>query len=173
VNWLDIVVLIIVGYSTFAGLRRGFARAVVGIAATFLGIVFGFSFYGWVAAHVFGGMASREFAKLLGFLIVFGVFLLLGGIFARMLARLFKAIGLGWLDHLLGGAFGFVRGLIVVSVLVTVTLAFRPQSIEESKTLPYVIGASNALATITPKEVKDKFREAQENVKKLWSKKPA
>jgi membrane protein required for colicin V production len=173
VTWLDIVVLIIVGYSVFAGLRRGFARAVIGIAATVLGIVFGFSFYGWVAAHLLGGMSSRELAKLLGFLIVFGAFLLLGGIAGRMLAHLFKAIGLGWLDHLLGGGFGFVRGIIVVLVLVTVTLAFRPQSIQESKTLPYVIGASNALAAITPKEVKDKFHEAYENLKKLWSQKPA
>jgi membrane protein required for colicin V production len=169
VNWLDIVVLVIVGYSTFVGLRRGFARAVVGIAATVLGIVFGFSFYGWVATHLLGGMSSRELAKLLGFLIVFGAFMLAGAIAGRVLANLFRWVGLSWLDHAMGAGLGFVRGIIVVCVLVTVTLAFRPQSIEESKTLPYVIGASNALSILTPHEVKDKFREAQENLKKLWS----
>jgi membrane protein required for colicin V production len=169
VNWLDIVVLVIVGYSTFVGLRRGFARAVVGIAATVLGIVFGFSFYGWVATHLLGGMSSRELAKLLGFLIVFGAFMLAGAIAGRVLANLFKWVGLSWLERLMGAGLGFVRGIIVVCVLVTVTLAFRPQSIEESKTLPYVIGASNALSILTPHEIKDKFREAQENLKKLWS----
>ena len=118
-------------------------------------------------------MSSRELAKLLGFLIVFGVFLVAGAIAGRTLAKLFRLIGLAWLDRLLGAVFGFVRAMIVVSVLVTVTVAFRPQSIEESKTLPYVIGASNALAAITPKEVKDKFHEAYEKLKKLWSAKPA
>ncbi len=157
----------------FAGLRSGLSRAVVGIAATVLGIVFAFSFYGWVADHLLGGMSSRELAKLLGFLIVFGVFLVAGAIAGRTLAKLFRLIGLAWLDRLLGAVFGFVRAMIVVSVLVTVTVAFRPQSIEESKTLPYVIGASNALAAITPKEVKDKFHEAYEKLKKLWSAKPA
>jgi membrane protein required for colicin V production len=169
VNWLDIVVLVIVGYSTFVGLRRGFARAVVAIAATVLGIVFGFSFYGWAATHLFGGMSSRELAKLLGFLIIFGAFMLAGTIAGRVLANLFKWVGLSWLDRVMGAGLGFVRGIIVVCVLVTVTLAFRPQSIEESKTLPFVIGASNALSILTPHEVKDKFREAQENLKKLWS----
>ena len=171
-SWLDIIILIVIGYSVFTGLRLGFARAVVGLIATFMGIVFGFSFYGWVADHILGGMSSRELAKLLGFLIVFGTFLLAGALMGRVLAGFFRAIGLGWLDHLLGGGFGFVRGILIVSVLVTVTLAFEPKSIEESKTLPYVIGASNALATLTPHEIKDKFREAQDNVKKLWSKKP-
>jgi len=173
VNWLDIVVLIIVGYSMFTGLRSGLSRSLVGIAATILGIVFAFSFYGWVADHLLGGMSSRELAKLLGFLIVFGAFLLAGALAGRTLARLFRLIGLAWLDRLLGAAFGFVRAIIIVSVLVTVTLAFRPKSIEESKTLPYVIGASNALASMTPKEVKDKFHEAYENLKKMWSQKPA
>ena len=172
-TWLDIVVLIIVGYSVFAGLRSGLSRSVIGIAATILGVVFAFSFYGWVADHLLGGMSSRELAKLLGFLIVFGAFMLAGAIAGRTLANLFRWIGLAWLDRLLGAAFGFVRAMIVVSVLVTVMLAFRPQSIQESKTLPYVIGASNALAAITPKEVKDKFHEAYENLKKMWSTKPA
>src|SRR5260370_26315939 len=157
----------------FAGLRSGLSRAVVGIAGTIVGIVFAFSFYGWVAEHLLGGMSSREFAKLLGFLIVFGAFMLVGAIAGRTLAHLFRSIGLAWLDRLLGAVFGFVRAMIVVSVLVTVTLAFPPQSIQESKTLPYVIGASNGLAALTPKEVKDKFHEAYEKLKRLWSTKPA
>jgi membrane protein required for colicin V production len=95
--------------------------------------------------------------------------MLVGTIAGRVLANLFKWVGLSWLDRVMGAGLGFVRGIIVVCVLVTVTLAFRPQSIEESKTLPFVIGASNALSILTPHEVKDKFREAQENLKKLWS----
>src|SRR5260370_9036968 len=104
----------------FAGLRSGLSRAVVGIAATVLGIVFAFSFYGWVADHLLGGMSSRELAKLLGFLIVFGVFLVAGAIAGRTLAKLFRLIGLAWLYRLLGAVFRFVRAMIVVSVPLTV-----------------------------------------------------
>lgn len=171
-SWLDIVVVVIVGYSMFTGFSGGFARVGVGFAATVLGIICGFWFYGIAAAHVADYVSSRGVANLIGFLLVFGVFVLAGAIVGRILASIFKWVGLSWLDRVLGAAFGFVRGAVIAVALVTVILAFAPvpppPSIVQSKTLPYVIDTSSVLAAVTPHEVKDAFRETKEKVKKMW-----
>lgn len=171
-SWLDIVVLAILGYSVFAGFKGGFARVGIGFAATVVGIICGFWFYGIAAAHVADYVASRGVANLLGFLLVFGAFVLAGALLGRVLANLFKWVGLSWLDRLLGAAFGFLRGAVIAVALVTVILAFAPtpppRSIVQSKTLPYVIDTSSVLAAITPHAVKDAFRETKDKVKKMW-----
>jgi membrane protein required for colicin V production len=103
---------------------------------------------------------------------VFGIFVITGAIVGRVLAKLFRWVGLSWLDRLLGAAFGLVRGAVVAVALVTVILAFAPTpppaSIVQSKTLPYVIDTSSVLSAVTPHEVKDAFRETKEKVKKMW-----
>ena len=64
---------------------------------------------------------------ILAFLVVYPVLmLLLGALIGRLLASLFRWIGLSWFDRMLGTAFGFVRGVLVAIALVTVLLAFAP-----------------------------------------------
>ncbi len=171
-SWLDILVLLIVAYSIFTGFTSGFARVGVGFAATVLGIVFGFWFYGIAAAHIADYVSSPGVANLLGFLLVFALFAVAGAIVGRILASLFKWVGLSWFDRLLGAAFGFLRGAVMSVALVTVILAFAPTpppaSIVRSKTLPYIIDTSGVLAAITPHEIKDAFRETKEKVKRMW-----
>lgn len=172
-SWLDIVILAVIGYSIIAGFMGGFARVGVGFAATVLGILFGFWFYGTAGMHVADYVASRALANLVGFLLIFGAFVLAGAIVGRLLATLFKWVGLSWFDRLLGAAFGFVRGLVISVALVTVILAFAPEppprSIVQSRALPYVIDSSSVLAAVTPHEIKDAFRQARSKVKKIWS----
>lgn len=172
-SWLDILVVAIVGYSALTGFNGGIARVGIGFVATVLGILFGFWFYGVAGSHVADYVSSRGIANLLGFLLVFGAFVLAGAIVGRILAKLFKWVGLSWLDRLLGAAFGVLRGAVIAVALVTVILAFAPtpppQSIVQSKTLPYVIDTSSVLSSVTPHEVKDAFRETRERVKKMWA----
>lgn len=155
-----------------SGFSAGAARVGVGFIATLVGIFAGFWCYGLAAAHIVDYVNSRALANLIGFLLIFAAVVLLGGLLGRLLAKLFRWIGLSWFDRLLGAAFGFVRGILVAVALVTVLLAFAPMppppSIVDSKLLPYVMDASNVLAAATPHEIKDAFRETQEKVKKIW-----
>ena len=50
--------------------------------------------------------------------VVFIAALIVWGVLAWLLSRLMKAVGLGWLDKLLGGLFWLLRGGLVVLVLV-------------------------------------------------------
>ncbi len=172
-TWIDVLLLLVIGFSVLSGFMAGFARVGIGFAATILGILCGFWFYGIAAEPLLDYVSSRTIANLVGFFIIFIGVVLIGAVVSRVLARFFKWVGLSWFDRLLGSAFGLMRGALIAVALATVLLAFAPKppprSIVESKTMPYVIDASNILAALTPHEVKDAFRETKEKLKKLWS----
>jgi membrane protein required for colicin V production len=171
-NWVDYLLILIVGLSVLSGLRAGFARVGIGFAAAIIGIFGGFWCYGIVADHFVDYVSSKAIANLIGFFVIFVGVVLVGALIGRLVAMLFKWIGLSWFDRLLGGAFGFVRGLVVAAALTTVLMAFAPspppRSITESRTLPYVVDAAGILAAATPREIKDAFHDSLEKVKRIW-----
>jgi membrane protein required for colicin V production len=173
VNWLDLVLLLVIGGSVLAGFAAGFARVGVGFAAMILGMFCGFWFYGIVAAYVLDYVNSRAIANLIGFFVILVGVLILGAIVGRILAKFFKWVGLSWLDRLLGGAFGVVRGFLIAAAMVTVLLAFAPspppRSVVDSKLLPYAIDVSNVLAALTPHEIKDSFYATKDKLNAVWS----
>jgi membrane protein required for colicin V production len=172
-SWIDLVLALVIASSALTGFAAGFARVGVGFAALIVGMFCGFWFYGIVAAYVIDYVASRAIANLIGFFVILIGVLILGAIVGRILAKFFKWVGLSWLDRLLGGAFGVVRGFLIAAVMVTVLLAFSPSppppSVVDSKLLPYVINVSDVLAAVTPREIKDSFYATKDRVKAVWS----
>ncbi len=175
-NWVDYLLAAILLFSMISGFSAGFARVGIGTAATFIGIFAGFWCYGLAGAHVYDYVNSRPVANLIGFFIVFLSIVLVGHLLGRLVATVFKWIGLSWFDRLLGGAFGIVRGLLIAVAFVTVFLAFAPNpppaSVTESRIMPYIVEASNVLVLATPHEIKDAFRETREKVKRIWQQRP-
>jgi membrane protein required for colicin V production len=173
VSWIDILLVVVVGFSVLSGFSAGFARVGVGFIATIFGIFLGFWCYGIAAAYVLDYVSSRAVANLIGFFAIFIGVCLIGAVIGQLLARLFKWIGLSWLDRLLGAGFGFLRGVVVAVAMVTVLLAFAPspppRSVVDSKLMPYMLEASNILAILTPRELKDAFRDTKDKVKRTWS----
>ena len=172
-NWIDLLLILVIGSSVVAGFAAGFARVGVGFAAMILGMFCGFWFYGIVAAYVIDYVSSRAIANLIGFFVILAGVLIVGAIVGRILAKFFKWVGLSWLDRLLGGVFGVVRGFVIAAAMVTVLLAFAPSppppSVIDSKLLPYVIDVSDVLAALTPREMKDQFYATKDKVKAVWS----
>lgn len=172
-NWIDVVLVLVIASSVLAGFAAGCARVAVGFAAMIVGVFCGFWFYGIVAAYVIDYVSLRAIADLIGFFVILAVVLVLGAVVGRILAKFFKWAGLSWLDRLLGGAFGIVRGFVIAAAMTTVLLAFAPSpppaSVVDSKLLPYVINVSDVLAALTPREIKDSFYATKDKVKAIWS----
>jgi len=163
----------VIASSVLAGFYAGFARAGLGFAAMIVGIFAGFWFYGIVAEYVIDYVSSHTIANLIGFFVILAGVLILGAIIGYILAKFFKWVGLSWLDRLLGGVFGIVRGFVIAAAMVTVLVAFAPSppphSVVDSKLLPYVIDVSDVLAALTPREIKDQFYATKDKVKAVWS----
>jgi len=171
-NWIDLVLIMVLGLSVLTGLAAGFARVGIGFIAAIVGIFIGFWTYGVVGAYVLDYVSSRQMANLIGFFVVFFGVVIVGAIIGRILAKFLRWAGLSWFDRLLGGAFGAVRGFIICAAVATVLLAFAPspppRSVMESRFLPYLVDVSGVLAAMTPRDIKDAFSAAKEKAQKDW-----
>ena len=114
-GWVDIVLLAIFGVSVLVGLWRGFVFEIV-------------SLLGWLVAFVIANSAGPFLAEFIPFgsgaqvrlwiayIAVFVVILLTCTLLARMLRALVSATPLSFIDHLLGGVFGVLRGALILVV---------------------------------------------------------
>jgi membrane protein required for colicin V production len=170
-NWFDLVLAVVIVVSAIAGLRTGFARVVVGLAATVVGFLAGFWCYRMVATKFAPWIATPVLANILGFLIIFVGIAILGALIAALLSRTLKWVGLSWFNHLLGGAAGFVRGVLVIAVLASVLVAFAPSPtpayLQNSRVLPYANTVAAVLAELAPQQVKDSFLQQMQNLKQF------
>jgi membrane protein required for colicin V production len=172
-NWLDIVLVILVGVSILSAARKGFSREVIGVITAVIALLCGLYFYGSAGAFLRPYASSPGIANFCGFFLLFCGILLLGGIVGILMARLMKFAGLSWFDRLLGAAFGTVKGLLIATALVMAIVAFTPgdsppQSVVDSRLAPYVIDASHVIASMAPRELKDGFRKHYDRVKSIW-----
>jgi membrane protein required for colicin V production len=137
---VDYVVLLVVGTSTIGGVAKGFARSVITTVAAIVGCFLSSSTYGAVGMLIRPMVETERMAHFLGFLTVYLLTLLAGIFLARVLRKAFEKTRLGWLDHLMGGGFGLVRGWAVCSVAYIALAAFpiKVQWIREGATLLYL-----------------------------------
>ena len=171
-SWVDFVFGIILIASVAAGFSKGFVRIGIGFIASAAGIVIASWFYGTAAGWLSPYVTSPGVANMLGFLLVFGVVLTIGALTSQALVRMFKLVGLSWLDRGLGGAFGVVRGLLICVALLMIMLAFAPSktqnAVTDSYMAPFVMESANLLSAITPFEMKDGFRRSYGDIKHAW-----
>jgi membrane protein required for colicin V production len=171
-NWFDILMLFVLFASVASGLKAGFARVTIGLIAAVVGLLFAFWFYKIPAAAIRPYLSSDTFAYILGFVFIFVVIAAVGGLAAMLLAGIFKWIGLSWMDHLLGGAVGLVRGAVVVAALVAAVVAFAPSPtpafLNESSMLPYAESVASVIAAMAPRDLKDAFEQQLDNIKQYW-----
>jgi membrane protein required for colicin V production len=171
-NLLDLLLILIVGSSVVAGFVTGFTRSALSLASAVAGIILGFWFYDTAGAWFVGIAGSTIIANLLGFFVVFALTMLAGNLAGRMFSSIFKVIGLGGMDRLMGAAFGLVRGIFVASAAVAVLVAAMPRPVPEwmrgSSTLPYALGASDVISMLAPQSVKDSFGGSIRELRKTW-----
>ena len=172
-NWLDIVLIVIFAVSVVSGVAKGFARQVIGLAAAVAGFLCALWFYGAAGSFLLPYVSHRRIANFLGFVAILVAFLILGALVGKLLSVLLKWVGLSWLDRLLGGAFGLVRGLVVAIALVLALLAFSPtpppRAVVGSRFAPYVIDAANVCAYLAPREVREGVQDSYAKVKEAWA----
>lgn len=173
VNWFDIVLALLIFASAVSGLRTGFARVVIGLAATVVGFMLGFWCYGLVAVKLMPLVNNTGVANMLGFLIIFVGVAIVGALTAALLSSIFKWVGLSWFNHLLGGAAGVVRGALIVAVLANVLVAFSPSPtpsfLQQSAVLPYADQVASVLSWFAPQALKDSFQQQMQNLKQYRS----
>jgi len=173
VNWLDILIIVVLAFSTIQSLRKGFSREIVGLAASLAALVLAMWFYGMAGSFIAPYVGSARTANLLGFVMVIIAVLLLGSLIGWIVSRFLRTIGLSFFDRLLGAVFGFARGLLITIAVLTAVMAFgpradnnpTPEAVVHSRIAPWVLEASRWFVAIAPMELKQSFRERYSQVK--------
>ena len=112
----DIAVIAILLVSLSLGLWRGLVYEVLSLLGWPLAFVLSRVFANDVVPMMPGEQEAMRI--MLAYAVVFVAALIVWGILVWLASKLIKAIGLGWLDRVLGGIFGVLRGGFVVIALV-------------------------------------------------------
>lgn len=133
-NWIDALIAIIVLGFTFFGLRNGLIREGMSLAGIVVGIILATRF-GDSIASIFGP-ATSELPSAIIFAIIVVTTSALSYWLGALLRRTAKALFLGWADRLFGAIFGFVKGLLISSLILIILslFAFFPALGEKMKT---------------------------------------
>lgn len=173
-NWLDFAFLLFLVIFAFQGFAEGFSRLIVGLVATIAGLLVASWCYDIPATWLLPYVSSKAVANVLGFALIFVLIQIVGGLAGKALSKIFKWTGLGWLDRLLGFAFGALKAVIVGIVLVLILTAFPikpvPDSVAHSEVAPYLIDAAHAVTYLAPRELRQSFRETYDRIRDLWRK---
>jgi len=139
VDWAIIAVL---GLSILLSLWRGFVREAVSLAGWIAAFVIANMFVGEMAAFLQQWIANVTGRYVAAYALLFAGMLMVAGIAGKLSAQVVKVTGLTLLDRLLGTVFGFVRGIIIVLVVVYVLRELAPPQnllwLDESQLMPHV-----------------------------------
>ncbi|MDD4372186.1 MAG: CvpA family protein [Anaerostipes sp.] len=123
-NFILLVLGIYIVMATIGGFRRGFLKSLFGFATWFLTIAIATTVVKEIKEPVANavlkkseGNLSEFFLYVIIFIIVLIILKIIFSIIGRFINKASNVPGVGGLNHFLGGIIGFVKGLVVVSVV--------------------------------------------------------
>ena len=117
-NWIDLIIVIIVVGSTAVSLWRGFGREILSLLNFFAAFVIARMFSPQMSGLLMNVIDSPPLRGVAAFASLFMLSILVGGLIMRVASLLIKFGGLEVFDRLLGTVFGFLRGAVVVLVVI-------------------------------------------------------
>jgi len=157
VTWVDYIILAVLGLSVLIGLWRGLISEVLALAVWIAAFWVAWTFGPQVATYFEHSIPLPSARMLVAYGLCFLVVLLAGALVRFAISRLVESTGLGGTDRLLGMFFGFVRGVLLVTLavfLLGVTPFSRDPWWRDSQLLPYFQGVSDWLGERLPESVR-------------------
>ena len=166
-NTLDWLLLILLAYSVMRAFLRGFFQEACALAGLIFGFLFACWFYRPLALQLKGLITSPEIAELTAFLLILAGTAIVASLLGRLLRHTASAIGLGFIDRLLGAIFGLVRGAFLGVALLFAATAFLPSApwIENSHLAPYFLRAAHAVSFVMPSDLKQRLLDGLGHLK--------
>jgi membrane protein required for colicin V production len=156
-NWVDWSVMGLIALSTLVGVMRGFIKEAFSLVIWVLAF--------WVAFKFSNGMADAFLAKHItqgsirygiAFAGLFVATLIVGGLLNHIFGTFVKRTGLGGTDRILGIVFGFLRGVMIIAVVLLfaeLTPATKQKWYQESHLVPHFIWVSQWIHDALPQKL--------------------
>lgn len=158
---VDWIIVVVVAAAVLGGIARGFFRSACSLAGLVLGLALASWNYWRGAAILKPLIKSVEVANAIAFLVIAFVVMAVAAIVGSLLAKMFEKVGLGCLDRLAGAVFGFIEGMVFVTLCILVTVAFFPQTqwLTEARLPRYFFGALHVSTRVTPNRLAERVRK--------------
>ena len=105
-NWVDWVIVAIVGISSLISLKRGFFKEALSLVSWGLAIFIATTFRPQMSLMLHDAIATKALREIAAFIALFLATLLVGGLVNFLIGQVLRATGLKTADRLLGMAFG-------------------------------------------------------------------
>lgn len=136
-NWLDFLIILLLLFAVWEGWRQGVVTQVLGLAALGLGILLA-----WRHGGAIGSWMGLEavLARIVGFVIVLVVVIAGVVVLGRATRGLFRVVGLGLFDNLLGVIFSCLKMILFVGIFLLIFEILDPDG--------HIISASTRLGSV-------------------------
>jgi membrane protein required for colicin V production len=172
-NVVDIVIVLLLVLSVIQGYRTGLIQSIFSLLGLIAGIAIASWNYHYFAHDLISLAHSEALADAIAFCLIALAVMLVAGLLGMLIKGVIHGVGLGWLDRLLGLAFGFLRGALLVTLCIVTLAAFFPNTswLGDSQLGRYFLGTAHLTTTMTPAELKQRILEGLRVVEKdtpIW-----
>lgn len=169
-NLLDLLFVLVLVGSVGLAMFKGLFKELVSIAALVVGVIVAGQLYRQGARLLSPWMGDSELRSVLGFLVVFFGILLAAGLIMFIVDRILKFTHLKWIDRLLGGLFGLLRGWLVCAVIVLAMTAcgWQVTRLRESLLAPYLLMTARAAVLLVPATFRRDFETTYQQIYRGW-----
>lgn len=165
INILDIIISAIICTTIAFGLWKGMVKQVFSLGGVIVGFLIARNYYEQLSYLV--PVTDPGIKKAISFAVIFILSILIASVAGWFTERMIKSTDLNWVNRVGGGAVGFLKGTLIVLIIVVVLLAFLPADsklLTESRILPYAVKASNMLSSAIPQDIRDKYYRKIEEI---------
>jgi membrane protein required for colicin V production len=166
---LDLGILVLIILSAIIGLIRGFGREFLSMVTWVTAFVVTLVYMKPLAAAMPFAQESEVVRLGIAIAILFFGVLVLGAIISHLLSSIAFPVVLNKVDHLLGGLFGVVRGVLIITLLVLlvggVTAAPKQAWWKDSHLMPWF----DQMVVVVKGMIPEKLPDFMENLMKKTS----
>ena len=138
--WVDAVVIAALVLSFGLGILRGIVREVLSLSSWIASIWLAYLYGDNLAIMIVPWIESERLSGLIGYVLVFVAVLVLLSMVGTLLFKIFRVAEHSGTDRFLGGLFGCLRGVVIVTVLLVIaewTPVTTQAWFRESQIVPY------------------------------------
>jgi membrane protein required for colicin V production len=162
-NIADLALGLVWGFFFIRGYFRGLVRELGALAALICGFYMARAYQGWLAPYLTEYVAGN-YAGIAAYILLFTATLLCVWLLVLGVAGLVKVATAEWADHLFGGLFGLIKGVVLTAAvlfLFSMLSPDRPDFMTGSKLVPLLDKVSGALSGYVPENLMEKVRSIQ------------
>ena len=120
-SYLDIFLIIIIGWGAYNGFLKGLIQELASILGIIFGIYLAKNYYSFLDQKLYLLFESEaNYLSLISAIIIFLLTIMIFKIVASFLTKFLKLIALGLLNKIIGAIFGVLKSLLILCVIIFV-----------------------------------------------------